>query len=329
MFYPALRMRRLRNNQNIRDMVGETAFGLQNLIMPYFVVNGENIKEAIGSMPGIFRYSIDNLVEEVKKGRELGIKAVLLFGVGCEKDDVASAAYDENGLIPKALMALKDAAPDVMLITDVCFCEYTSHGHCGIILNDEVDNDRTIELLGQAALAYARAGADMVAPSDMMDGRVGYIRQALDEEGFTNIPILSYSAKYASAFYGPFREAADCAPKFGDRKTYQMDCRNSLEALREAAQDIEEGADIVMVKPALSYLDVIHRVKAESKMPVCAYNVSGEYSMVKAAAANGWLDEKKIVAEILTSIKRAGADVIITYHANDYARWLKEGSVNA
>jgi porphobilinogen synthase len=329
MFYPALRMRRLRNNQNIRDMVSETTFGLQNLIMPYFVVNGENIKEAIGSMPGIFRYSIDNLVEEVKKGRELGIKAVLLFGVGCEKDDVASAAYDENGLIPKALMALKDAAPDVMLITDVCFCEYTSHGHCGIILNDEVDNDRTIELLGQAALAYARAGADIVAPSDMMDGRVGYIRQALDEEGFTNISILSYSAKYASAFYGPFREAADCAPKFGDRKTYQMDCRNSLEALREVAQDIEEGADIVMVKPALSYLDVIHRVKAESKMPVCAYNVSGEYSMVKAAAANGWLDEKKIVAEILTSIKRAGADIIITYHANDYARWLKEGSVNA
>ncbi|OGM03879.1 MAG: delta-aminolevulinic acid dehydratase [Candidatus Wallbacteria bacterium GWC2_49_35] len=329
MFYPALRMRRLRNNQNIRDMVSETSFGLQNLIMPYFVVNGENIKEAIGSMPGIFRYSIDNLVEEVKKGRELGIKAVLLFGVGCEKDDVASAAYDENGLIPKALMALKDAAPDVMLITDVCFCEYTSHGHCGIILNDEVDNDRTIELLGQAALAYARAGADMVAPSDMMDGRVGYIRQALDEEGFTNIPILSYSAKYASAFYGPFREAADCAPKFGDRKTYQMDCRNSAEALREAAQDIEEGADIVMVKPALSYLDVICRVKADAKMPVCAYNVSGEYSMVKAAAANGWLDEKKIVAEILTSIKRAGADIIITYHANDYARWLKEGSVNA
>lgn len=329
MFYPALRMRRLRNNQNIRDMVSETSFGLQNLIMPYFVVNGENIKEAIGSMPGIFRYSIDNLVEEVKKGRELGIKAVLLFGVGCEKDDVASAAYDENGLIPKALMALKDAAPDVMLITDVCFCEYTSHGHCGIILNDEVDNDRTIELLGQAALAYARAGADMVAPSDMMDGRVGYIRQALDEEGFTNIAILSYSAKYASAFYGPFREAADCAPKFGDRKTYQMDCRNSAEALREAAQDIEEGADIVMVKPALSYLDVICRVKADAKMPVCAYNVSGEYSMVKAAAANGWLDEKKIVAEILTSIKRAGADIIITYHANDYARWLKEGSVNA
>lgn len=329
MFYPALRMRRLRKNQVIRDMVGETRFGVENLVMPYFVVEGSGVKEEISSMPGVFRYSIDGLLEEAAKGFELGVKAVLLFGVGCEKDDVASAAYDEDGLVPKAIMALKDALPGLTVIADVCFCEYTSHGHCGIILDDEVDNDRTIELLGQAALAYARAGADMVAPSDMMDGRVGYIRQTLDGEGFTNVLIMSYSAKYASAFYGPFREAADCAPQFGDRKTYQMDFRNSSEALREVAQDAEEGADIVMVKPALSYLDVIHRVKAEAKMPVCAYNVSGEYSMVKAAAANGWLDEKKTVTEILTSIKRAGADIMITYHANDFARWLKEGSVRA
>ncbi len=327
MFYPVLRLRRLRNNQTIRDMVCETSFSLTNLIMPYFVVPGENIKKAIGSMPGIYQYSIDRLVEEVKAAYALGVKSILLFGVGCEKDEVASAAYDENGLIPKAIMALKDGVPGIFVITDVCFCEYTSHGHCGIILNDEVDNDRTIELLGQTALAHARAGADMVAPSDMMDGRVGYMRQSLDDEGFTNIPILSYSAKYASNFYGPFRDAADCAPKFGDRKTYQMDFRNSAEALREVSQDIEEGADIVMVKPALAYLDIIYRVKSEAKMPVCAYNVSGEYAMLKAAAQNGWLDEKKTVMETLTSIKRAGADLIITYHANELARWIKDGSV--
>ncbi len=327
MFYPALRLRRLRNNQIIRDMICETVVNLNELVMPYFVVPGENIKKPVSSMPGIYQYSIDNLVLEVKSAREAGVKAVLLFGVGCEKDDAASAAYDENGLVPKAIMALKASVSDVFVITDVCFCEYTSHGHCGIILNEMVDNDKTIELLARAALAYARAGADMVAPSDMMDGRVGYIRQALDDEGFSNIPILAYSAKYASNFYGPFRDAADCAPKFGDRKTYQMDYRNSSEALREASQDIEEGADIIMVKPALAYLDIVQRVKGESKMPVCAYNVSGEYSMLKAAAGNGWLDEKKTVHEILISIKRAGADFIITYHANEFARWAAEGSV--
>ncbi|OQA75601.1 MAG: Delta-aminolevulinic acid dehydratase [bacterium ADurb.Bin243] len=328
MFYPALRLRRLRNNQTIRDMVCETSFSLSNLIMPYFVIAGENKKNAIGSMPGIYRYSIDLLVEEVKKYSALGVKAVILFGVGEEKDDVASRAYAEDGLIPNAVTALKNALPEVFVITDVCLCEYTSHGHCGLVLNDCIDNDKTIELLGASALAHVRAGADMVAPSDMMDGRVGYIRQALDEECFTNIPILSYSAKYASNFYGPFRDAADCAPKFGDRRSYQMDFRNSAEALREVSQDLEEGADIVMVKPALSYLDVIYRVKAESKMPVCAYNVSGEYSMVKAASQNSWLDEKKTTVEILTSIKRAGADLIITYHANELARWIKDGSVS-
>ncbi|HOD41120.1 MAG TPA: porphobilinogen synthase [Candidatus Wallbacteria bacterium] len=328
MFYPALRLRRLRNNQTIRDMVCETSFSLSNLIMPYFVIAGENKKNAIGSMPGIYRYSVDLLVEEVRSAAALGVKSVILFGVGEEKDDVASRAYAEDGLIPNAVTALKNALPEIFVITDVCLCEYTSHGHCGLVLNDCIDNDKTIELLGASALAHVRAGADMVAPSDMMDGRVGYIRQALDEECFTNIPILSYSAKYASNFYGPFRDAADCAPKFGDRRSYQMDFRNSAEALREVSQDLEEGADIVMVKPALSYLDIIYRVKTESKMPVCAYNVSGEYAMVKAASQNGWLDEKKTAVEILTSIKRAGADLIITYHANELARWIKDGSVS-
>lgn len=328
MFYPALRLRRLRNNQTIRDMVSETSFSLSNLIMPYFVIAGENKKTAINSMPGIYRFSIDKLVEEVRSAAAFGVKAVILFGVGEEKDDVASRAYAEDGLIPNAVTALKNALPEIFVITDVCLCEYTSHGHCGLVLNDSIDNDKTIELLGASALAHVRAGADMVAPSDMMDGRVGYIRQVLDEECFTNIPILSYSAKYASNFYGPFRDAADCAPKFGDRRSYQMDFRNSAEALREVSQDLEEGADIVMVKPALSYLDIIYRVKAESKMPVCAYNVSGEYAMVKAASQNGWLDEKKTAVEILTSIKRAGADLIITYHANELARWIKDGSVS-
>ena len=327
MFYPALRLRRLRNNQRIREMVRETTFGLENLIMPCFVVPGENVKRAIASMPGIYQFSIDRLIEQVKAAYAVGIKSILLFGAGCEKDEAASAAYDENGLIPKAIMALKDGVPGIFVITDVCFCQYTTHGHCGIILNGEIDNDRTIELLGKTALAHARAGADMVAPSDMMDGRVGYIRQSLDEEGFTNIAILAYSAKYASNFYGPFRDAAGCAPKFGDRRAYQMDYRNSAEALREVSQDIEEGADIVMVKPALAYLDIIYRVKSEAKMPVCAYNVSGEYAMLKAAAQNGWLDEKKAVIETLTSIKRAGADLIITYHADELARWIKDGSV--
>jgi len=327
MFYPVLRLRRLRGKPAFRDITAETSLALKNLIMPYFIIEGENEKKSIASMSGIFQYSVDRLIPELKELKAAGVNSVILFGIPSEKDDAASQAYDENGLIPRAVMAIKNALPDLMIITDVCLCEYTSHGHCGIILNDEIDNDRTIELIANSALAHARAGADMVAPSDMMDGRVSRIRQALDEAEFFNVPILSYSAKYASSFYAPFRDAAACAPKFGDRKTYQMDYRNSDEALREVSQDIEEGADIVMVKPALSYLDIVWRVKSESKMPVCAYNVSGEYAMVKAASANGWLDEKKAVAEILTSIRRAGADMIITYHAAEFAKWLAEGSV--
>ncbi|HNY12595.1 MAG TPA: porphobilinogen synthase [Candidatus Wallbacteria bacterium] len=327
MFYPTTRLRRLRSSAITREMIAETSLSINNFVMPYFVIFGEGKKNPVSSMPGVFQYSIDKLIPEIKDAAEAGIRSVLLFGIPESKDEVGSSAYQKNGTIQSAISAIKKEVPQMYVITDVCLCEYTSHGHCGLILNSAVDNDRTLEQLAEMALSHARAGADMVAPSDMMDGRVGMIREALDAEGFTNIPIMAYSAKYSSAFYGPFREAAESAPKFGDRKTYQMDYRNVAEALREAAQDIEEGADIIMVKPALSYLDVISRVKADSKMPMCAYNVSGEYSMVKAAAANGWIDEKKIVGEILTSIKRAGADIIISYHAKDMAQWLKKGEI--
>ncbi len=328
MFYPTTRLRRLRGSAITREMIAETSLSINNFVMPYFVIFGAGKKNPISSMPGVFQFSIDKLIPEIKEAAAAGVRSIILFGIPESKDEVGSSAYAEHGIIQAAVSAIKKEMPQMYIITDVCLCEYTSHGHCGLILNDAVDNDRTLEQLAEMALSHARAGADMVAPSDMMDGRVGMIRQALDAEGFMNIPIMAYSAKYSSAFYGPFREAAESAPKFGDRKTYQMDYRNAAEALREVAQDVEEGADIVMVKPALSYLDIINRVKTDCKMPVCAYNVSGEYSMVKAAAANGWIDEKKIAVEILTSIKRAGADVIISYHTKDIAEWLKKGEIS-
>jgi porphobilinogen synthase len=304
-------------------MVRETKISVDDLIYPLFVEHGEGVRKEVESMPGVFRLSIDELIKEAKEVKELGIPAVILFGIPEKKDEAASEAYDEEGIIQEALRALKKEVPELILITDVCLCEYMSHGHCGVVKNGEIDNDITLELLAQTAVSHAEAGADMVAPSDMMDGRVAAIRSSLDENGFSHIPIMSYAAKYASSFYGPFREAAESAPQFGDRRSYQMDPPNVLEAVREVALDIEEGADIVMVKPALSYLDVVRRVKEEFGYPTAAYNVSGEYSMVKAAVEKGWIDEKKIVLEILTSIKRAGADLILTYHAKDVAKWLQ------
>ncbi len=304
-------------------MVRETKISVDDLIYPLFVEHGEGVRKEVESMPGVFRLSIDELVKEAKEVKELGIPALILFGIPEKKDEAASEAYDEGGIIQEALRALKKEVPELILITDVCLCEYMSHGHCGVVKNGEIDNDITLELLAQTAVSHAEAGADMVAPSDMMDGRVAAIRNSLDENGFSHIPIMSYAAKYASSFYGPFREAAESAPQFGDRRSYQMDPPNVLEAVKEVALDIEEGADIVMVKPALSYLDVVRRVKEEFGYPTAAYNVSGEYSMVKAAAEKGWIDEKKIVLEILTSIKRAGADLILTYHAKDVAKWLQ------
>ncbi len=316
------RPRRLRLNQNIRDMVRETSLDVKDLIYPYFVVEGENIKEEIEAMPKVFHFSIDKLVEDVKETYELGIPAILLFGIPSLKDEVGSQAYASSGIVQRAVRAIKDAIPSMIVITDVCLCEYTSHGHCGVVEDGYVDNDKTLELIAKTALSHVKAGADMVAPSDMMDGRVGCIRQILDSEGYVTVPIMAYSAKYASGFYGPFREAAQSAPQFGDRRSYQMDPANSDEALREIALDVEEGADIVMVKPALAYLDIIRRAKDSFKVPLATYNVSGEYSMIKAAALKGWLDEKVVVLESLTSMKRAGADMIITYFAKDAAKWL-------
>jgi porphobilinogen synthase len=307
----------------MRDLVHETDLSPERLIYPLFAIHGKDVRQPIGSMPGCFQLSINNLVEEAKQVRDLGIKGVLLFGIPAEKDEAGTGAYDEEGIVQMAVSALKEEVPELVVITDVCLCEYTSHGHCGIIRDGDVDNDLTLEMLAKMALSHAEAGADIVAPSDMMDGRVAAIRNALDGEGMTGTPIMSYAAKYASAFYGPFREAAESTPEFGDRRTYQMDPRNSDEALREVYLDIEEGADIVMVKPALPYLDIIWRVKQETKFPLAAYNVSGEYSMLKAAAEKGWLDEKGVVLETLQSIRRAGADIIITYHAKDAAVWLK------
>ncbi len=316
------RPRRLRLNQNIRDMVRETSLDVKDLIYPYFVVEGKNIKEEIEAMPKAFHFSIDKLVEDVKETYELGIPAILLFGIPSSKDEVGSQAYASSGIVQRAVRAIKEAIPSMIVITDVCLCEYTSHGHCGVVEDGYVDNDKTLELIAKTALSHVKAGADMVAPSDMMDGRVGCIRQILDSEGYVTVPIMAYSAKYASGFYGPFREAAQSAPQFGDRRSYQMDPANSDEALREIALDIEEGADIVMVKPALAYLDIIRRAKDNFKVPLATYNVSGEYSMIKAAALKGWLDEKVVVLESLTSMKRAGADMIITYFAKDAAKWL-------
>lgn len=323
MAFPINRMRRLRNNETLRSMVRETNLSAKDLIYPLFVTFGRDKKIPIQSMPGIFQMSVDQLKSEMDEVKSLGIPAVLLFGIPEHKDSMATSAYDEKGAVQEAIRMIKDSCPETMVVTDVCLCEYMDHGHCGIVDgNGYVNNDASLELLAQEALSHVKAGADMVAPSDMMDGRVGYIRNVLDENGFVNIPIMSYAAKYSSAFYGPFREAAESAPQFGDRKTYQMDPANVLEALREVDLDIAEGADIVMVKPALAYLDVLKAVKEIYGYPTAAYNVSGEYSMVKAAVAQGWINEEAIVTEILTSIKRAGADMIITYSAKDMARIL-------
>jgi porphobilinogen synthase len=323
MAFPATRMRRLRKTGLLRDLVRETDLSPSHLVYPMFIELGTDSRTAIEAMPGIERLSIAHAVDEAGEAQQLGIPAVLLFGIPADKDEVGSGAYDEEGVVQLATRALKEAHPDLVVITDVCLCEYTSHGHCGVVLADgNVDNDATLDLLARTAVSQAEAGADAVAPSDMMDGRVGALRGRLDGHGFEDLPIVAYSAKFASAFYGPFREAADSTPAFGDRRSYQMDPANAREAVREARLDVEEGADVVMVKPALPYLDVIRRVKEETRIPVAAYNVSGEYAMVKAAAAAGYLDERATVLESITAIRRAGADIVITYHAKDVARWL-------
>jgi porphobilinogen synthase len=323
MRFPSYRPRRLRRNEHFRRLVRETKLSVDDLIMPLFIVPGTWVMNPISSMPGIAQLSIDRAVEECKAIRDLGIPGVILFGIPDRKDPVGSGAYDDNGIIQRTLRALKEQVSGLLLITDVCFCEYTDHGHCGIIKGQDVDNDATLEILVKEALSHARAGADMVAPSDMMDGRIGAIRQALDSEGFPHTPIMAYAAKFASGFYGPFREAAESTPQFGDRRSYQMDPANAEEALREVELDIAEGADMVMVKPALPYLDIVRQVKDKFGYPVAAYNVSGEYAMIKAAALNGWLDEERVMMEALTGIKRAGADVILTYFAKDAARVLR------
>ncbi len=320
--FPQLRLSRLRRTESLRALVSENHVAIGDLIYPLFIVEGSGIKQAIASMPNIFRFSVDQLPREAEEIAKLGIPAVLLFGIPEHKDEVGSAAYHPEGVVQQAIRAIKQSVPELLVVTDICLCEYTSHGHCGIVVNGYVDNDQTLSLLAKTAVSHAEAGADIVAPSDMMDGRVKAIRENLDEKGLQHIPILSYAAKYASAFYGPFREAAESTPQFGDRRAYQMDPPNLREALREVEQDIAEGADIIMVKPALPYLDVIRQVRNTFNYPLAAYNVSGEYAMVKAAAQQGWLDERRITLEILTAIKRAGADIIITYHAKEVAGWL-------
>jgi len=322
--YPTTRLRRLRYNPLIRDMVQETELSVKDFIYPLFVCPGEKIKKPVGSMPDVYQMSIDVLVEECKEIVELGIPAIILFGIPSHKDEVGSEAYDEEGIIQRAVRAIKKEVKDLVVITDVCMCEYTSHGHCGVLRGDEILNDETNELLAKEALTHAKAGADIIAPSDMMDGRVSAIRKILDQNGFQNIPIMSYAAKYASGFYGPFREAAESTPKFGDRRSHQMNPANVLEALWEVELDIQEGADIVMVKPAGPYLDVIYRVKEKFGMPTAAYQVSGEYSMIKAAALNNWIDGPRVMMESLISIKRAGADLILTYFAKEAAKILKK-----
>jgi porphobilinogen synthase len=322
--FPATRMRRLRRTDALRGLVRETELSPAHLIQPAFVVTGEGVREEVPSMPGIERLSISNLVEEAGEIAAAGVGALMLFGIPGLKDDFGSGAYDDEGVVQMAVRALKEAHPDLVVMTDVCLCEFTSHGHCGVIREGsrEVDNDVSVELLAKTAISHAEAGADAVAPSDMMDGRIGSIRYQLDEEGHLDVPIVAYSAKYASAFYGPFRDAADSTPEFGDRRGYQMDPANAAEAVREAELDLDEGADMLMVKPALPYLDVVRRVKEATGAPVAAYHVSGEYSMLKAAAANGWIDERAAVVESLTSIRRAGADAIVTYYAKEAAAWL-------
>ncbi len=322
MLFPDYRPRRLRQNDAFRRMIRETTLSVDDLILPIFAISGKNIKNPITSMPGQFQLSIDNLIKTSKKAFELGIPAVMLFGIPDRKDPLATSAYAKNGIVQKAVKSLKDKLPELVVITDVCLCSYTDHGHCGIVEGNIIDNDATLDLLARTALSHAKAGADMVAPSDMMDGRVAEIRNALDENGLGNIPIMSYAAKYCSAYYGPFRQAADSAPKFGDRRTYQMDPANSLEAVREVTMDVEEGADIIMVKPALPYLDIICRIRDEIDLPLAAYNVSGEYAMIKAAEKMGWIDGKKVMMETLIAIKRAGADMILTYFALEAAQEL-------
>jgi porphobilinogen synthase len=320
--YPTIRHRRLRYNPLVRDLVRETVLTKNDLIYPLFVVPGTKVKNPVKSMPGVFQLSIDELVKECKEVRDLGIPAVILFGIPDHKDEIGSGAYDANGIIQQSIRAIKAEVKDLLIITDVCMCEYTSHGHCGVLNGEEILNDETVSLLAKEAVSHAEAGADMIAPSDMMDGRVAAIRKALDYKGFNKIPIMSYAAKYSSGFYGPFRDAADSAPAFGDRKSHQMDIGNINEALREVAEDIEEGADIVMVKPAGPYLDVIRKVKDTFGMPTAAYQVSGEYAMIKAAGANGWIDEERVMVEAAFAIKRAGADMFLTYFAKDLARWI-------
>lgn len=322
MYYPSYRMRRLRRTPAIRAMLRETALAVDDLVYPLFVIAGENVKKPISSMPGCHQLSIGNLLPEVREVVSLGIRAVLLFGIPSHKDSAGSGAYDPEGVVQLAVRAIKDEFPDLVVITDVCLCAYMDHGHCGVVHDGEVLNDVTLELLAKTAITHAESGADMVAPSDMMDGRVAAIRSALDDEGLTDTIVMSHASKFDSAFYGPFHEASSPAPVFGDRATYQLDPANGEEAIREALLDIEEGADIILVKPAMPFLDVIHAVKQETKFPLAAYNVSGEYAMLKAAAAGGWLDERRAVLEAITGIKRAGADLIITYYAKDVARWI-------
>jgi len=323
MTFPVARPRRLRKTELLRRLIRETRLSADSFICPLFVCPGSSVRLEVASMPGVFQQSADRMVEDCREVESLGIPGVILFGLPETKDPRGVSSFAKDGVVQRAIEAIRKAKLNLLVVTDVCLCEYTDHGHCGVIENGDVANDPTLAILADQALSHAQAGADIVAPSDMMDGRVGVIRKKLDAAGFTDLPILSYAAKYCSGFYGPFREAADSAPQFGDRRSYQMDPANAREALKEVALDLEEGADMVMVKPALPYLDIVRRVKDEFRVPVAAYNVSGEYSMVKAAAKNGWLDEKRVVLEILTSIQRAGADFILTYHAKDAARWLK------
>ena len=322
MLFPDYRPRRMRQNEALRKMVRETALAVDDLILPLFAVDGKGVKNPIDAMPGNYQLSVDTLVKEARKAVDLGIPAVILFGIPAKKDPLGTQAYAKNGIVQRAVKALKDTLPELVVITDVCLCEYTDHGHCGFVDGHTVDNDATLDLLAKAALSHAEAGADMVAPSDMMDGRVAEIRAVLDENDFSQVPIMSYAAKYCSAYYGPFREAAQSAPQFGDRRSYQMDPANAREAIREATMDVEEGADIIMVKPALAYLDIICRIRDEVDLPLAAYNVSGEFSMIKAAEKMGWIDGQKVMMETLTAIKRAGADMILTYFAMDAAALL-------
>jgi len=322
MAFPKNRMRRLRRTQQLRNLVRETRLSPESMIYPIFVCAGERVRTEVSSMPGQYNLSIDNAVTLAREAERAGIGGILLFGLPPEKDDVGSDAYDENGIVQKALRAIRENVRNLLLVTDVCLCEYTSHGHCGVIKHNDVQNDPTLKLLADASVSHVRAGADMVAPSDMMDGRVAAIRQALDAEGFSDTPIMAYSAKYASGFYGPFREAAGSTPKFGDRRSYQMDPPNAREALREIALDIEEGADIVMVKPAMAYLDIIARAREQFDLPIAAYQVSGEYAMIEAASRLGWIERERIILETTTAIKRAGADILITYYALELAKML-------